>query len=128
MLFLLNDVILSLELQVLTPPIMAQRFASLTLSSVQDLGREMFAEDPRLQHHQTDAARKLASLIVSKSPEVNAALFVAPMARCRTDSVAVKLASLDMQLLAQLNYKQQSGELTAAVADSYVWARVAAAA
>ncbi len=127
MLFLLNDIILSLELQVLTPPIMAQRFAALTLSSVQDLGREMFAEDPRLQHHQTDAARKLASLIVSKSPEVNAALFVAPMGRCRPDSVAVRLASLDMQLLAQLNYKQQSGELTAAVADRYVWARAAAA-
>ena len=128
MLFLLNDVILSLELQVLTPPVMAQRFAALSLSSVQDLGREMFSEDPRLQHHQIESARKLASLIVAKSPEVNAALFVAPMARCRPDNVAVKLASLDMQLLAQLNYQQQSGDLTAAVADRYVWARIAAAA
>ncbi len=128
MLFLLNDVILSLELQLLTPPVMAQRFHELSLASVQNLGREMYAEDARLQHRQTEAARRLASLIVAKSPQVNAALFVAPGPGCRPDSVMVRLASLDMQLLAQLNYEQQSGKLTAAVADQYVWSRAAAAA
>ena len=128
MFFLLNDVILSLELQVLTPPMMAQRFSELSLSRIQDLGREMFAEDPRLQHHQLESARRLATLIVSKAPQVNAALFVSPRIKCRPNDVAVKLASLDMQLLGQLHYEQQSGALTPALADRYVWSRAAAAA
>ncbi len=126
MYFLLNDVVLSLELLLLTPPVMARRFSALTLDCVQRLGCEIFAEDPRLQHRRVERAKRLASLIITKAPEVNAALFVAPARDCKPHQVAVRLASLDLTLLAQLHVDQQAGRLTPAVADQLVWARAAA--
>lgn len=127
MYFLMNDVVLSLELQVLTPPMMARRFSALTMDCVRRLGCEIFAEEPRLQHRMTERARRLAGLIVSKGPEVNAALFVAPSRGCRPEQVAVRMASLDMGVLAQLHQEQQTGRLTPMVADKLVWARASAA-
>jgi len=126
MFFLLNDVVLNLELQTLTPPVEARRFSALTLDCVQRLGREIFAEAPRLQHRAPERAKRLATLIVSKAPEVNAALFVAPTQECPPDHVAVRLASLDLEVLAQLHHDQQTGRLNAAVADERVWAKLAA--
>ncbi len=125
MFFLLNDVVLSLELQLMTPPVVARRFSALTLDGVQRLGREIFSEEPRLQHRKLERAKRLACLIVSKSPDVNAALFVAPSRDCHPDRVAVRLASLDMTLLAQLHQDQQAGRLTPMVADKLVWTRAA---
>lgn len=126
MYFLLNDVVLTLELQLLTPPMVARRFSALTLDCVEKLGREIFAEEPRLQHRRLERARRLSALIVTKAPEVNAALFVAPSRGCRFDQVAVRLASLDMTLLARLHTEQQSGRLTPTLADQLVWTQVAA--
>ena len=126
MYFLLNDVVLNLELQVLAPPVVARRFSALTLDCVQRLGREIFAEAPRLQHRAPERARRLATLIVSKAPEVNAARFIAPELDCPPDQVEVQLASLDLEVLAQLHQDQQSGRLTPAVADLRVWGRLAA--
>jgi hypothetical protein len=126
MYFLLNDVVLTLELQLLTPPMVARRFSALTLECVEKLGREIFAEEPRLQHRRLERARRLAALIVTKAPEVNAALFVAPSRSCRFDQVAVRLASLDVGLLARLHTEQQSGRLTPMLADRLVWAQAAA--
>ena len=125
MYFLLNDVVLTLELQVLTPPMLARRFSALTLDCVEKLGREIYAEEPRLQHRRLERAKRLAALIVSKAPEVNAALFVAPTRGCRFDRVAVRLACLDVELLARLHAEQQSGRLTPAIADKLVWAQAA---
>ena len=126
MYFLLNDVVLTLELQLLTPPMLARRFSALTLDCVEKLGREIFAEEPRLQHRRLERARRLAALIVTKAPEVNAALFVAPARGCRYEQVAVRLASLDVMLLSRLHQEQQSGRLTTALADTLVWAQAAA--
>ena len=126
MYFLLNDVVLTLELQLLTPPMLARRFSALTLDCVEKLGREIFAEEPRLQHRRLERAKRLAALIVTKAPEVNAALFVAPSRSCRYDQVAVRLASLDVGLLGRLHNEQQSGQLTPALADKLVWAQAAA--
>jgi hypothetical protein len=126
MFFLLNDVVLSLDLQLMTPPMIARRFSALTLEGVRSLGRELYAEDPRLQHHRVERGRRLACLIVSKAPEVNAALFVAPSRDCHPDRVAVRMASLDIQLLAELQREQQSGRLNAAICDTLVWGRPAA--
>jgi hypothetical protein len=126
MYFLLNDVILTLDLQTTSPPMEARRISSLSLDCVQRLGRELFAEEPRLQHRSAERARRLATLIVSKSPEVNAALFVAPDRDCPPDDVAVRLASLDLMLMAQLYRDQQTGRLTPTMADQRVWAVVAA--
>lgn len=127
MYFLLNDVVLSLDLQVMTPPMVARRFSALTLDCVQRLGRELYADEPRLQHHRVERARRLASLIVSKAPDVSAALFTAPSKGCNPDRVAVRLASLDIHMLAQLYRDQQAGRLTPLIADRLVWSRAAAA-
>jgi hypothetical protein len=126
MYFLLNDVVLSLDLQLLTPPVMARRFSALSLDCVSRLGREIFAEEPKLQHRCIERGRRLASLIVSKAPHINAALFVAPGRECDPEQVAFRYTSLDMAMLAQLHTDQQSGRLTPAVADELVWARAAA--
>jgi hypothetical protein len=125
MFFLLNDVVLSLDLQLLTPPMIARRFSALTLEGVQRLGCEMFAEEPRLQHIRTERAKRLAALIVSKAPEVNAALFAAPSRGCNPQRVAVRLASLDVEVLARLRQDHQAGRLNYQVADRLVWARAA---
>ena len=127
MFFLMNDMVLSLELQLLAPPIIARRTSALTLDCVQRLGREMYADDPRLQHRRLDRAKRLASMIASKAPQVNAALFVAPYRGCRPDEVMVRLISLEVPLLAELNLEQQAGRLTPAAADRLVWARPLAA-
>lgn len=126
MFFLLNDVVLSLELQLLTPSMMARRFSALTLDAVEQLGREIFAGEPRVQHRRPEQARRLAALIVSKAPDVNAALFVAPTRDCQPEKVEVRLARLDLELLGRLHLVQQSGRLTPTMADQLVWARAAA--
>jgi hypothetical protein len=126
MLFLLNDVVLNLSLQKLAPPLMSERFAPLTLDCVQLLGAELFSEEPRLQRLATARAERLAMLIVAKEPQINAALFVAPAKKCGPRKVAVRYASLAPDLLAGLYDRQQRGLLTAAVADTVVWGRLAA--
>ena len=126
MLFLLNDAVLTLEAHALTPPMPARRFSALGLADVTRLGREIFAEEPLLQHRHLERARRLACLVVSKAPEVNAALFVAPMRACNPASVAVRLASVDLGLLATLQDRQQMGGMSAMVADREVWRRLAA--
>ena len=92
MYFLLNDVVLSLELQLLTPPVMARRFSALSLDCVSRLGREIFAEEPKLQHRAVERGRRLASLIISKAPQLDAALFVAPSRGCDPEQVAFRYA------------------------------------
>ncbi len=126
MYFLLNDVVLNVDLQQLTPPAVARQFSALTLAGARELGREIFSEEPALQHNQVERAKRLAGLLVSKAPEVNAALFVAPARGCSPQAVAVRLVSLDLAVLAQLYKDQQEGQLTPAIADELVWARAAA--
>ena len=125
MFFLLNDMVLSLELQLMAPPMLARRFSALTLDCVQRLGRELYAEEPRLQHRRHEQARRLACLIVTKAPEVNAALFVGPGPGCDPDRIGVRLARLDLELLARLHQDQQAGRLTSGLADQLVWTRAA---
>jgi hypothetical protein len=126
MLFLLNDVVLNLSLQKLAPPLMSERFAPLTLGCVQLLGAELFSEEPRLQRLAVGRAERLAMLIVAKEPQINAALFVAPSKSCAPHKVAVRYASLGPTLLAGLYERQQRGALSAAIADTAVWGRLAA--
>ncbi len=124
--FLLNDVVLSLELQLTTPPMEARRVSSLSLEQLEQLGREIYAREPRLHHREAERARSLASLIVSKAPEVNGALFIAPSRGCAAEDVAVRFITINTDLLAQLHQQQQSGRMTAALADEYVWGKAAA--
>lgn len=126
MLFLLNDVVLNLSLQKLAPPLISERFAALTLNCVQFLGAELFSEEPRLQRLAIGRAERLAMLIISKEPQINAALFVATSKNCGPRHVAVRYAALGPGLLAGLYERQQRGALTPAIADQSVWGRIAA--
>jgi hypothetical protein len=126
MLFLLNDVVLNLQPQKLAPPVLADRFAVLTMQCVQSLGAELFSNDPLLHRTNLARAERLAMLIVAKSPEINAALFAAPAKGCACGDVAVRYASLGPVLLAGLVERQQRGAMTPVVADREVWGRMAA--
>lgn len=129
MLFLLNDAVLHLTPSALTPPAPApaRRTSSLRLEDILRLGCEMFAEEPRLHHRCHERAMRLAMLIVSKAPEVNAALFAAPARGCAPEAVRVRICNADLGVLARLCDRQVGGTLTPVIADQEVWGRLAAA-
>lgn len=126
MLFLLNDVVLSFDPAELTPPVTRDRFAKLSLSYVGELGKELFSEEPLLHLKDRERAERLAALIVSKAPDVNAALFIAPGRGCRVADVQVRYAQLGIEIMATLLERQNSGALTNIEADRQVWRRLAA--
>ncbi len=126
MFFLLNDAVLNLQGEDLTPQSLGRRFASIGFDYVQTLGQELFAEEPLLQHARPERAMKLAALINSKQPAINAALFIAPAHNCRPDHVGVRFASLDLPTMASLQRQQSMGTLDAVSADREVWRRLAA--
>ncbi len=96
MMFLMNDVVLNLDSRD-RPPLPAARFHALTVQAVVRLGSELFAQSPRLQHTDPEKARRLATLILAKAPEVNAALFVAPAEKCPPDQVMNRFANLSIE-------------------------------
>ena len=126
MYFLLNDAVLSLHGEDLSPQVLGRRFASIGFDYVTTLGCELFAEDPLVQHTHPERALKLAALILSKQPAINAALFVAPAQGCKPSQVGVRFASLDVAVIATLQRAQTTGELDAVFADREVWRRLAA--
>lgn len=126
MYFLLNDAVLNLQGEDLTPQSLGRRFASIGFDYVQTLGQELFAEEPLLQHARPERAIKLAALINSKQPSINAALFIAPAHNCKPDQVGVRFASLDLPTMASLQRQQSMGTLDAVTADREVWRRLAA--
>lgn len=126
MLFLLNDTVLDIDPREFSSPLDATRFRALTLNAVIKLGAEMFAESPILQRTETERAKRLAFLIYSKAPEVNAALFVAPAQGCPPQEVISRFCSVAMPVMGQLNARQNEGALDAVSADKEVWRRLAA--
>ena len=126
MFFLLNDTLLDLDWRQLEPPLESARFQALSLAYLTKLGQEMFAEMPLLQHQDVERASRLAMLIVTKAPEVNAALFVAPSKGCRPDQVATRFASLGIDVMGALYAKEREGLLNPVTADREVWRRMAA--
>ena len=126
MLFLLNDVVLNVQAQALTPPMTARRFSALDFESVRELGQELFSEHPRLAHTHPERAARLATLLLAKAERINAALFVPPGEGCDPALVAVRFAEVDFTILAQLAQRQAEGELTPAWTDRQVWRRLAA--
>lgn len=126
MLFLMNDALLSLDAHGAVPPLAPQRFRALSLDFVLKLGAEMFAEAPLLHHTDPERARRLALLIRSKAPEVNAALFLAPAAACAPDEVTHRLAEVSIEAMAALYTRAREGLLDTISADREVWRRLAA--
>ncbi len=126
MLFLMNDTVLELDGAQAPAPPPAARMGALKLSHVLELGAELYAQRPLLHRHDPERARRLALLVKSKAPEVNAALFVAPAAGCRPDAVIHRVAELSVELMAGLKTLSESGALNALTADREVWRRLAA--
>jgi hypothetical protein len=126
MFFLLNDAVLQLDGEELAPHVIGPRFASVAFEYVQLLGQELYAQSPLLHRTNPEQAVKLASLVVAKAPEINAALFVAPRVGCMPDHVAVRFASLDIAVMAALRVAHADGRLDAVAADREVWRRLAA--
>jgi hypothetical protein len=126
MFFLLNDAVLNLDGEELAPHVIGPRFASVAFEYVQILGQELFAQSPLVHRTNPEQATKLASLIVAKAPEINAALFVSPGVGCKPDEVAVRFASVDVVVMAALRNAAAAGQLDARAADREVWRRLAA--
>jgi hypothetical protein len=126
MLFLLNDRILAFDPKEYAPPLEPDRFDALTLPFVMKLGQEVFAECPLLHREEPERAKRLATLIATKNPGVNAALFSAPSQGCRPDEVQSRLAALTVDVIAGLYKRDQTGALNAVTADREVWRRMAA--
>jgi hypothetical protein len=126
MLFLMNDVVLNLDAIDLAPPVAARRFARLSRSFVEQLGTELFSENPLLPHTDAQRAERLAALIVTKTPEINAALFVASAVGCPLDQVQTRYCQIGFEVMALLYERQKQGSLTTVEADRQVWRRLAA--
>ncbi len=126
MLFLMNDVVLNLDTGLVSPTTEVRRFFAVTQNYVLRLGREAYAAAPRLQHTDPEKARRLALLIKSKHPEINAALFVAPSEFCKPDEVHCRFAEIGIEVIAKLQSRQNAGVLDAVSADREVWKRLAA--
>jgi hypothetical protein len=125
MLFLLNDALIPLDPRD-GPPLEPARFRALSLPFLLKLGAEMFAEDPLLHQTSPEKARRLACLIQSKAPQVNAALFVAPARNCAPEEVVARVAEVSVEVMAGLHVRAQTGDLNPVTADKDVWRRMAA--
>jgi hypothetical protein len=126
MLFLMNDTVLDLDLSTLSAPSKAARFDALPLSVVLKLGAEQYAQDPLLQRHNPERAKRIACLIVAKSPAVNAAHFEAPAKGCAPEQVTSRLAELAIETMAGLYMETKGQTMSPAMVDSRVWKRMAA--
>lgn len=126
MLFLLNDMVLNLEGDVLSAAKVQATRAPLRFDFISRMGQELFSEDPLVHKNHPERARRLASLIVTKAPSVNAALFLAPMRGCAIDQVAFRYAQVDFSVLCGLASRQTEGALSPVDADRHVWKRLAA--
>ena len=126
MLFLMNDVVLRLEPGEVTPPVRSSQFQALTFTCVDQLGRELFAEQALLPHRSPERARRLASLIAMKEPSINGALFVSAGGGCPPEEVETRYVSLGFEVMTWLVDRQEEGRLNTLLVDSQVWRRLAA--
>ena len=123
MMFLMNDAVLELGGAEGPPP---GRLRALSLEHVLRLGAEVYSAEPLLHRDDPARALRLALLIRSKAPEVNAALFVAPARGCPVEAVSTRVASVSLEILGALHARAAAGALTPASADREVWRRMAA--
>jgi len=126
MLFLLNDVVLSLDGVARDGRLGQRRFRQLPFHTVIRLGQELYAENPLLHVSRLERARRLGALISHKAPLINAALFVSPAFDCSPDDVTVRFANASFEVMADLANRQRAGLLDTRTADRQVWKRLAA--
>ena len=127
MLFLLNDVVLNIDMETLAEPAIVASLRTMNLNQILQLGREMFAASPRLQHISLSGPMRLATLIAAKQPDINAALFSAPAPGCQPDAVVCRFASLNIEMIHDLKGFQDRQLMNKVLADFHVWGKVRAA-
>lgn len=125
MLFLLNDAVISTR-RVKLSAAFAPSVGVLSFEAAARLGQELFAAEPLLHHVRPRQAERLAALLQVKSPDVNAAHFLAPRAGCEPGEVGMQFAMLDFELMIDLYRRQRDGELTTLWVDKTIWRRLAA--
>lgn len=126
MLFLMNEVVLNLDSMRFPSRVPSRRFKALSFNAILRLGQELYAEEPLLHHARPEKALRLATLITSRTPMINGALFVAPHFGCAPEEVTVRLANSAIDVMADLYQRQQAGQLDTVAADRQVWRRLAA--
>jgi hypothetical protein len=127
MLFLLNDTVLSLDLEQLSAAPVGASLSAMTFGQVIALGQEMFSNAPRLQHLSESGPVRLATLIAAKKPEINAALFSAPSIGCAPAAVTVRFATLSIEMIHEMKALHDNGRLNKVLVDYHVWGKLRAA-
>ncbi|HEY2658469.1 MAG TPA: hypothetical protein VGI79_02025 [Caulobacteraceae bacterium] len=127
MLFLLNDTVLSIDLEALSAAPVVATLGSMTFAQITALGCEIFSQSPRLQDISESAPTRLATLIAAKNPDINAALFSAPVANCPPAAVTVRFASLSLDMIHELKSLHDNGRLNKVLVDFHVWGKLRAA-
>ena len=123
--FLLNDVIFELADGSFALPPPEANSRRLSMGDVTYLGAELFAEMPSLHRHNPKRCLRLIGLILSKSSNINAALFLAPSRGCAPHLVTVRYAELSIEIMADLVMQQTRSRLTSVYVNSQVWSRAA---
>jgi len=126
MLFLINDVVMSLDAKVMAAALEMTRAGPLRFSFVETLAQEAFSEDPLLHRTRPERAQRLAALVLTQSPGLNGALFMASAQGCAPELVSCRFAQIDFEVMARLYSRQLDGSLTTLEADRQVWRRLAA--
>jgi hypothetical protein len=123
MLFLMNDTILDFSLRGVIPPQEEARLRQTSYADILNEGARMFREKPNFHVTDTEAAKRLAALIVAKAPQANAALFdIAPTGKGPV--VKPYVVSLSIEVLASLYAEFKAGKLTRDIVDRRVWSRL----
>ncbi len=123
MLFLMNDTILDFSLRAVIPPREEGRLRLTSYADILNEGARMFREKPNFYLTDSDAAKRLAALIVAKAPQANAALFdIRPAAK----GLEVKpfVVSLSIEVLAYLYAEFKADRLTRDLVDRRIWSRL----
>ncbi len=121
MLFLLNDVVFTLDPPCPAPLRDERRFDPLDLDAAIELACELFAEQPDLQHSHPERARRIAWLLSRKSDGLNAALFTAPQKGCAPELVEPRFCALPAPVMQQLSKRADAGKLHARTTDRAIW-------
>jgi len=123
MLFLMNDTILDFSLRAVIPPQEEVRLRVTSYADILNEGARMFRDKPNFYLTDTEAAKRLAALIVAKAPQANAALFdITPTGKGPT--VKPYVVSVSIEVLASLYAEFKVGKLTRELADRRVWSRL----
>lgn len=126
MLFLMNDVVFSLDGVVRGAKLGGHQVRKLTMSAIIRMGQELYAAEPNLHRVRPERARRLGALISAKAPVINAALFLSPCHGAPPHDVTVRFVGASFEVMADLYNLQRDGELDTVKADSRIWRRLAA--